>query len=87
MKDLLLDVEKQFTGILAGKTSLAHPGSFVHRMFQDFRNPGIVKALELLVEVSLILRTLVPRGGGVIRLLEFISGSFNHQARGLARVV
>ena len=62
MKDLLLDVEKQFTGILAGKTSLAHPGSFVHRMFRDFRNPGIVKAMELLVEFSLILRSLVPKG-------------------------
>ena len=85
--DLLLYNEKQFTGILAGKTSktsLAHQGSFVHRMFWDFRNPGIMKALELLVEYTNSSNTEIR---GVTRLLEFISVSFNHQARGLARAV
>jgi len=83
IKDLLLDVEKQFSGILAGKTSLTHPGSFVHGMFQDFRNPGIVKALELLVEYTNSSNTAAfsAKGRGVTRLLEFITGAFNEHIR------
>jgi len=82
-KDLLLDVEKQFTGILEGKISLTLPGSFVHVMFQDFRNPGIMKALELLVEYANSSNTAAfsAKGRGVTRLLEFITGAFNEYIR------
>merc|ERR1719470_73737 len=83
IKDLLLDVEKQFTDILEGKNSLTLPGSFVHSMFQDFRNPGIVQALELLVEYTNSSNTAAfsAKGRGVTRLLEFITGAFNEYIR------
>merc|ERR1719470_666055 len=83
IKDLLLDVEKQFTDILEGKTSLTLPGSIVHSMFQDFRNPGIVRALELLVEYTNSSNTAAfsAKGRGVTRLLEFITGAFNEYIR------
>eukprot|EP00092_Neocalanus_flemingeri_P017682 GFUD01019128.1.p1 GENE.GFUD01019128.1~~GFUD01019128.1.p1 ORF type:complete len:936 (+),score=293.78 GFUD01019128.1:31-2838(+) len=79
IKDLLLEVEEQFSGILAGKTSITHPGSFVHSMFQSFRNPGVVKALQLLVEYtnSAASAAFSAKGRGVTRLLEFLTGAFN----------
>merc|ERR1719219_639779 len=50
-------------------------------MFQDFRNPGIVKALELLVEYcsnsTSTTAAFNTKGRGVTRLLEFLTGAFN----------
>ena len=83
IKDLLLEVEKQFSGILGGKSSLTQPGSFVHGMFSSFRSPGVVKALELLVEYTNSSATAAfsAKGRGVTKLLEFLTGAFNEHVR------
>jgi len=78
IKDILLEVEKQISGILDGKSSMTEPGSFVYGIFQDFRNPGIVKVLDLLVEYTSSSNSAAfnTKGRGVTRLLEFINGAF-----------
>jgi len=79
IKDLLLEVEKQISSILDGKTNRTEPGSFICGMFQEFRNPGIVKVLELLVEYTSSSNTAAfnTKGRGVTRLIEFLSGAFS----------
>ena len=83
IKDVLLEVEKQFSGILQGKENVTHPGSFINGMFQNFRDPTIVKALELLVEYSnsSSASSFTAKGRGVTKLLDFLVGAFNEHIR------